>query len=76
MNENKCDQTVSLWARVGMSITVTESALTRLQDGDKALLEAILLGKSSEGTSVPSGETYFPDSIPENGPLIELDFTI
>lgn len=67
------DGTVRLWARVGMSLDVPPETYTRLKDGDKNALTAVLQGK--EGRAFLDGETYFPDTEANVG-LEDMEFDL
>lgn len=67
------DGTVRLWARVGMSLDVSPETYTRLKDGDKKALTAVLQGK--EGRAFLDGETYFPDTEVNVG-LEDMEFDL
>ena len=50
-----------LWARVGVSLYVSDETYEKLVTGDNNALKAVLLGK--DGRVELDGETYFPESL-------------
>jgi len=71
LSEQDADQ--RLWARVGMTLRVSEATREKIAAGDHDALKAVLLGK--EGTAQLDGETYFPEEAEENAGLnMKYDF--
>ena len=54
------ENSVSLWARVGMTLNVPKETYERLLTGDRVALQAVLDGEVGEARL--DGETYFPDT--------------
>lgn len=67
------ENTVSLWARVGMTLKVPQSTYERLKAGDRNALQDVFDGRV--GAAMLDGETYFPD-IEQNVGLQEMEFDL
>lgn len=72
MNENLVkENTKTLWARVGVSITVSDSEYNSLinavEAGEVSRADAIVEKWLSNGDVKLSGETYFPDKESQSG---------
>lgn len=50
-----------IWARVGMTLYVSDETYEKLVKGDNNALKSVLLGQ--DGRAVLDGETYFPESL-------------
>ncbi len=64
--------TVKLWARVGVTLEVSEEIFAKLKDGDTKTLQDVLEGRT--GSVRLDGETYFPDIEQNRG--IDFDFNL
>lgn len=69
---NKNDK-ITLWARVGMSIEVSQEVYYELLNGNAKLLQEVIAGE--KGKAFLNGETYFPD-VAENLGLAEREFDL
>lgn len=67
------ENTVKLWARVGMTLEVTQETYERLKTGDRTVLQAVFDGTA--GHARLDGETYFPD-IEQNVGLEDMEFDL
>lgn len=67
------ENTVSLWARVGVSMDIPHETYEQLMSGDRHALQDVLEGKV--GQVRLDGETYFPD-IEQNAGLAEMEFDL
>lgn len=72
MNENLVkENTKTLWARVGVSITVSDSEYNNLVDavkaGEASRADAIVENWLTNGNVELSGETYFLDKDSQSG---------
>lgn len=67
------ENTVSLWARVGVTLDVPQETYEQLKAGDRFVLQDILKGRV--GQVRLDGETYFPD-IEQNEGLEEMEFDL
>lgn len=67
------ENTVKLWARVGMTLEVPAETYEQLKVGDRAALQAVFDGTA--GHARLDGETYFPD-LEQNAGLEEMEFDL
>lgn len=72
-DEFKKDYSVSLWARVGVTLNVSPDTYKKLINGDATALKSVLRGET--GKAYIDGETYFPD-IDQNAGLESVDFIL
>jgi len=62
------------WARVGVSLDLSEELCEKLIAGDSSFLRDVLLGR--EGLVKLDGDTFFPEDVAENNRLQKTEFTI